>query len=60
GTGLSAWSACESAIRVLEERTGGHGGLIAVDARGHVGWAYNTRAMPHAYATDNDPVISDM
>lgn len=60
GTGLSAWSACESAIRVLEERTGGEGGLIAVDARGHVGWAYNTRAMPHAYATDDDPVISAM
>jgi len=60
GAGLSAWSACESAIRVLEERTGGEGGLIAVDARGYVGWAYNTRAMPHAYATDNDPVISAM
>lgn len=60
GAGLSAWSACESAIRVLEERTGGEGGLIAVDARGHVGWAYNTRAMPYAYATDNDPVISAM
>ncbi len=60
GTGLSAWSACESAIRVLEERTGGQGGLIAVDARGHVGWAYNTQAMPYAFAVDNDPVISAM
>lgn len=58
GTGLSAWSACESALRVLEERTGGEGGLIAVDARGHVGWAYNTQAMPYAFAVDNDPVIS--
>lgn len=58
GTGLSAWSACESALRVLEERTGGEGGLIAVDARGQVGWAYNTQAMPYAFAIDNDPVIS--
>lgn len=60
GTGLSAWSACESAIRVLEERTGGQGGLIAVDARGQVGWAYNTDAMPYAFAVDDDPVISAM
>jgi beta-aspartyl-peptidase (threonine type) len=58
GAGLSAWSACESAIRVLEERTGGEGGLIAVDARGQVGWAYNTQAMPYAFAVDNDPIIS--
>ncbi len=58
GTGLSARSACESAIRVLEERTGGVGGLIAVDARGNVGWAYNTAAMPYAYGVDEDPVIS--
>lgn len=58
GTGLSARSACESAIRVLEERTGGEGGLIAVDARGEVGWAYNTRAMPYAYAVEENPVIS--
>ena len=57
--GLSAGSACESAIRLLEERTGGEGGLIAVDERGGVGWAYNTRAMPHAYAVDDGPVISD-
>jgi beta-aspartyl-peptidase (threonine type) len=58
GTGLSARSACESAIRVLEERTGGEGGLIAVDARGKVGWAYNTRAMPYAYAIEDEPVIT--
>lgn len=58
GTGLSARSACESAIRVLEERTGGEGGLIAVDARGQVGWAYNTQAMPYAYAIDDDDVVN--
>lgn len=58
GAGLSAKSACEAAIRVLEERTGGDGGLIAVDARGQVGWAFNTAAMPLAYATNNDPMVS--
>lgn len=58
GTGLSARSACESAIRVLEERTAGAGGLIAVDARGQVGWAFNTRAMPYAFGINDDPVVS--
>lgn len=57
GTGLSARSACESAIRVLEERTGGEGGLIAVDARGQVGWAFNTKAMPYGYAIGREAVV---
>lgn len=60
GTGLSARSACESAIRVLEERTGGQGGLIAVDARGQVGWAYNTRAMPYAYGVGDAGIVSGL
>lgn len=60
GAGLSARSACESAIRVLEERTGGEGGLIAVDARGQVGWAFNTRAMPYAYALGDGPILSGL
>ena len=58
GAGLTAQSACEAAIRVLEERTGGDGGLIAVDARGQVGRAFNTAAMPHAYAVDDEQVVS--
>ncbi len=60
GLGLSAQAACESAIRVLQERTGGEGGLIAVDARGTVGRAYNTRRMPHAYAIDDQAVVADI
>lgn len=60
GAGMSAQAACESAIRVLEERTGGEGGLIAVDARGQVGWAFNTRAMPYAYGVGDEPVVSGM
>lgn len=57
GTGLSAAAACAAAIRLLEERTGGEGGLIAVDARGQVGFAFNTEAMPHAYAIGDSPVV---
>lgn len=55
--GLSAQAACEAAIRLLEERTSGSGGLIAVDTRGQVGFSYNTRAMPFAYAVNGDPVM---
>lgn len=58
GTGLSAAAACAAAIRLLEERTGGDGGLIAIDARGQVGWARNTEAMPYAYAIDDEPVVA--
>jgi beta-aspartyl-peptidase (threonine type) len=54
--GLSAQSACEAAIRLLEERTNGEGGLIAIDARGRIGFAYNTAAMPYAFAVGNDPI----
>jgi L-asparaginase / beta-aspartyl-peptidase len=57
GNGLSAKAACEAAIRVLEERTGGEGGVIAVDIRGQVGYAFNTKAMPLAYAINNEPVV---
>lgn len=54
--GLSAQRACQAALQVLEERVNGVGGLIAVDARGRVGIAYNTTAMPHALARGKQPV----
>lgn len=56
--GLSAANACHAAIQVLTERVDGHGGIIAVDARGNVGFAHNTTAMPHAWAVDDGPVTS--
>jgi len=56
--GLSAQNACEAAIQLLEERTQGHGGLIAVDIRGRVGIAFNTGGMPHAYAIGRQPLVS--
>jgi L-asparaginase / beta-aspartyl-peptidase len=57
-TGLSAAKACEAAVQVLTERVGGRGGVIAVDARGHVGAAHNTLAMPHAWVRDDGTVTS--
>lgn len=56
-TGLSAAAACQAAIRVLEERVNGQGGLIAIDARGQVGWHYNTDAMPYGYAIGDGIVV---
>lgn len=56
-SGLSAQAACESAIRLLAERVNGRGGVIAVDARGRLGIAYNTGAMPHAYAIGEGEIV---
>ena len=56
--GLSAKDACQAAIRLLERRVQGTGGLIAVDAHGRVGFAYNTFAMPYAYAVGETPIIT--
>ncbi|MCP5101356.1 MAG: hypothetical protein GY943_37900 [Chloroflexi bacterium] len=55
--GLSAQSACESAIRLLHERTQGQGGLIAIDNRGQVGFAFNTDGMPYAYVAGDEGVV---
>jgi beta-aspartyl-peptidase (threonine type) len=56
--GLSAQKSCEAAIDVLTDRVDGHGGLIAVDIRGRIGVAFNTRAMPHAYAVGDEAIVS--
>ncbi|MFW6184865.1 MAG: isoaspartyl peptidase/L-asparaginase, partial [Chloroflexota bacterium] len=58
GNGLPAGEACEAAIALLGVRVQGRGGVIAVDARGNIGRAYNTDAMPHAYAAGHDPIKS--
>jgi beta-aspartyl-peptidase (threonine type) len=54
--GLSIQKACEAAIDVLHERVNGQGGLISVDIRGRIGIAYNTMAMPYAYARGDEPI----
>lgn len=49
--GFSAQLAGETAVRLLTERTGGEGGLIAIDYLGQIGIAFNTKAMPYAHVT---------
>lgn len=48
-SGLSAREAALSAIAVLGRRATGTGGLIVVDRKGEVGFAWNSRNMPYAY-----------
>ncbi len=48
--GLPAHQACLAALDVLEKRVNGRGGLVAVDYQGQIGVAFNTDAMPYAYA----------
>ncbi len=55
--GRTAKEACEAAIDVLAERVQGEGGLIAIDAQGNVGFAFNTDAMPYAYAINGNSVV---
>jgi L-asparaginase / beta-aspartyl-peptidase len=42
-------AAADTAIQLLGERVGGHGGLILLDMEGRVGLARNTGAMAYAY-----------
>lgn len=57
-SGVDAHKACQAAIQLLESRVGGRGGLIAVDASGRVGFAFNTRAMPYAYCIGKEDMVS--
>jgi beta-aspartyl-peptidase (threonine type) len=58
GDGLSSQLACEASIRLLKERVDGLGGVVAIDRHGQVGIAFNTAAMPHAYAIGDGVVHS--
>lgn len=56
--GQSAREAVQSAIAVLNERATGTGGLILVDHKGKVGFAWNSSNMSYAYMMDglDEPV----
>jgi len=56
GQGLTPQQAAEATIALLEERTGGHGGLIMVDRQGRVGIAHNTSHIAHAVVTMDAPL----
>jgi len=53
--GRSPQESCVVGIELLDT-FGSHGGLIALDVAGSVGIAFNTAALPHAYAIGNDQV----
>lgn len=53
-SGMSAQAAATAAIRLLDERVHGDGGLILLDSQGRVGYARNTSSMAHAF------IIEDM
>ena len=59
GSGSPAREAARRSIDLLEERTGGRGGIILIAPDGTLGFAFNTPHMAHAYLTDgmNDPVV---
>jgi len=50
---LPEWVAAE-AMRYLESRVGGHGGIILLDARGNFGIAHNTPRMAWAIKTSSE------
>jgi beta-aspartyl-peptidase (threonine type) len=52
GAGLSAQGVASEAIRLLQRRVGGSGGLIVLDAQGRVGAARNTANMAYAYVVE--------
>lgn len=52
GKGSTAQSACRKAIRLLERKLEGRGGLIAIDRAGRPGVAYSTPRMASALMTD--------
>lgn len=50
--GMSAQAAATAAIRLLDERVHGDGGLILLDGQGRVGYARNTPSMAHAFIVE--------
>jgi L-asparaginase / beta-aspartyl-peptidase len=50
--GMSAQAAATAAIRLLDERVQGDGGLILLDGQGRVGYARNTPTMAHAFIVE--------
>lgn len=54
--GMSAQEAADFAVRTLHERVAGYGGLIVVDFRGEVAFAYNTPHMAVAWVDERGEV----
>lgn len=59
GGATPARDAARAAVALLEERTGGRGGILVIAPDGTLGFAFNTPHMAHAYLTDGmeEPVV---
>lgn len=55
--GMTPQAACEAGIARLAQRVDGVGGLIALDAQGRVGFAFNTAAMPYGYVVNDGTMV---
>lgn len=53
--GVNAQEAAQRAVALLAERTAATGGLILVDNRGHLAYAFSTSRMALAYRTSASP-----
>lgn len=58
--GMSAQQAAEEAIRLLQSRVNGYGGLIAIDREGRVGLAHNTPNLAYAYRLPDQEIMVGM
>jgi len=58
--GSNAQKAAEDAIKILERKVNGRGGVIVLDRNGNVGFFYNTPKMARAYMKEemNSPISS--
>jgi beta-aspartyl-peptidase (threonine type) len=51
-SGIGPAEAAQQAVRILESRTQGRGGIILVDFKGELGYAFNTPHMAYAYLAE--------
>jgi beta-aspartyl-peptidase (threonine type) len=61
GAGLDAQAAADKAIKRLDDpRIKGWGGLIAIDAEGRVGFAYNAKHMARALVRPDGTILAEI
>jgi len=60
GRGMATMAAAREAVRELEARVGGHGGLILVGPSGEAAFAHNTPVMTRAWSTPDGRVLAEM
>jgi beta-aspartyl-peptidase (threonine type) len=58
GAGYAPVEAAHAAIERLKQRVNGLGGVILIDARGRVGYAFNTPRMAYAYRVEGGAEVA--